>query len=385
MLFTPKNVLTTLNGEEMSIYWFNTNQSHPPQEILIGEEGLSANRAYAIVRSNRGILWRGDYRNGVTLLNGIKRRARRQFSIEADSERSMRDHFQRHRLSMMQQAQMNHRFLVEITPEIQLDLPHSPKVDRAIKASLNLPNGATQPLILPLQALLGIIGAYEWQRKGVFIDALNSKIHLPYGIFSPNRGEYLTLIDNTPLPKGAVTAYDIGTGSGVLALLLAKKGLSSITGTDINRRAIEAARHNVEQHHLQHIITIVEADLFPDKGKAVDLILFNPPWLPIKGSNIIEQALYDDKYRLLKRFLTEAGRYLTTRGEIWLIFSNLAEQLELIPKGYLEELIKGYGYRIVNKHEILPTHKKVQDVEDPLHEARKREVTSLYQLQLVGD
>ncbi len=69
----------------------------------------------------------------------------------------------------------------------------------------------------------GLIGAHEWRKKGVEIPALGGRIHPYYGrFFSPVRGEYIDLVARTMLPTQQA-AFDIGTGTGILAAMLAKR------------------------------------------------------------------------------------------------------------------------------------------------------------------
>ena len=93
-----------------------------------------------------------------------------------------------------------------------------------------------------LRELLGLIGAYEWRRKGVEIPALGGdRIHPHYGVFSPVRGEYVDLVAQAPLPAGD-TAFDIGVGTGVLSAVLARRGLARVIATDQDARALACAR-----------------------------------------------------------------------------------------------------------------------------------------------
>ncbi|MGN7046710.1 50S ribosomal protein L11 methyltransferase, partial [Neisseria sp. P0001.S010] len=78
-------------------------------------------------------------------------------------------------------------------------------------------------------------------KKGIDIPQLDGKIHVPFGVFSPLRGEYLDLISQTPLALNIQTAFDIGTGSGVIAAILAKRGIPDIIATDTNPKAIACA------------------------------------------------------------------------------------------------------------------------------------------------
>lgn len=74
-------------------------------------------------------------------------------------------------------------------------------------------------------------------QEGVDIPALGgARIHPHYGVFSPVRGEYVDLVAKAPLPSQAL-AFDIGTGTGVLAAVLAKRGVKRVVGTDQDARA----------------------------------------------------------------------------------------------------------------------------------------------------
>lgn len=53
---------------------------------------------------------------------------------------------------------------------------------------------ADQPYVASLREWLGLVGAFEWRRKGVWIPALEARIHPHYGVFSPVRGEYVALV-----------------------------------------------------------------------------------------------------------------------------------------------------------------------------------------------
>src|SRR5690606_16808998 len=91
-----------------------------------------------------------------------------------------------------------------------------------------------------------LVGAYEWYKKGVEIPGLPGKIHVHYGVFSPIRGEYLDLVAQASLPATDL-AFDIGTGSGVLAAILAQRGVQKIVATDQDPAALACARENIDR------------------------------------------------------------------------------------------------------------------------------------------
>jgi release factor glutamine methyltransferase len=84
---------------------------------------------------------------------------------------------------------------------------------------------------------------------------------------------------------GKRRAMDIGTGSGCIAISLAVNAPDLwITATDISPRAIEVARWNAGNMHVEDRITFLEADLIPDLPDAlpVDLIVANLPYIPTR-------------------------------------------------------------------------------------------------------
>jgi methylase of polypeptide subunit release factors len=116
--------------------------------------------------------------------------------------------------------------------------------------------------------------AHEWHKKGVKIPTLGGLIHPWYGVYAPIRSEYIDLVACVPLPT-KVLAFDIGTGTGVLAAVLIRHGVARVVATDISLRAIACARENLTRLGLRSQVDVVYANLFPE-GRA-PLIVCNPP------------------------------------------------------------------------------------------------------------
>src|SRR5439155_3977036 len=223
------------------------------------------------------------------------------------------------------------------------------------------------------------IGAHEWRKKGVAIPALGQRIHPHYGVFSPVRGEYVGLVADAPLPRLTPSlAFDIGTGTGVLAAVLAQRGIQRVIATDQDPRALSCARDNLARLKLAHQVELLETDLFPP-GRA-PLVVCNPPWLPARPSSAIEYAIYDPDSRMLRGFLGGLAAHLAPGGEGWLILSDLAEHLGLRPRAELMAMIETAGLKVLGRIDVRPQHPKASDASDPLHAARAAEVTSLWRL-----
>jgi methylase of polypeptide subunit release factors len=238
----------------------------------------------------------------------------------------------------------------------------------------------TQPIVMPFKQLLAIVSAHEWRKKKIFVPSLKEQIIPHFGVYSPLRGEYLELAMQAPLPKNHVQAFDIGAGTGVLSILLAKRGFEKVTASDMDSRAIACAQENIQALGLSEKITVMQVDLFPP-GRA-DLVVCNPPWLPAQPSSPIEYAIFDPGSRFLQEFITQLPEHLAIDGQAWLIISDLAEHLGLRTRQELLNMISKAGLVVLEQLQTKPKHPKVQDENDPLHFARVKEVSSLWVLGL---
>jgi release factor glutamine methyltransferase len=72
---------------------------------------------------------------------------------------------------------------------------------------------------------------------------------------------------------------DIGAGSGVIAITVARHGPARVTAVDSSRPALRICRKNVTRFGLQQSITVAASDLFPKKALPFDMIIANPPYL----------------------------------------------------------------------------------------------------------
>ena len=209
----PHTLTWQEQGQVRQAQWRNTATQKPPAALAVAEAGLSAKAVLKIFRQGQALLWRGDYHQAVQLLSAVKR----QLPAAASPD------FHTHRMQQAQRSRLANMLLVEIDVGYRLNLRRAPDISAALADVFGEPN--SEPFLLPLNLLLGFIGAHQWHKKGVAIPALGARIHVPFGVFSPLRGEYLGLIAAAPLPPHARSAFDIGTGSGVIAALLAQRGL----------------------------------------------------------------------------------------------------------------------------------------------------------------
>ena len=364
----------TESDNEHQAPWRSESGFPPPQRVVIADDRMTADAAFRLASEGTAMLWRGDYHNGRQLLQAMTRRIARKPRKPATT---LRDAFNQHRLAQSQRARTLGMLLVAVEAGHGIALRRAPDVRLACYQAYG---EAGEPYVLSLRELLGVIGAYEWRRNGVPIQALGGdRIHPHYGVFSPIRGEYLDLVAQVPLPSPTpALAFDIGTGTGVLAAILARRGVRKVIATDMEARALACARDNLERLGLSSQVALLQADLFPP-GQAA-LIVCNPPWLPARPSSVLEQAIYDPDSRMLRGFLDGLGAHLAPGGEGWLILSDFAEHLGLRSRDEFMALVDQAGLRVIGRHDIKPRHPKASDPSDPLAVARGKEVTTLWRL-----
>ena len=377
--------------------WQSEKGLSPPKKVLIADDTLTADTAYRLASEGSAFLWRGDYQNAKQLLQALARRAERpvkrnrkkmasqaKLNPEAVNAIEPKAVFNQHRQSQAQRARILDAILIPVLADHTIPLRRAPDVT---KACLDVFGNGADDYVLSLRELLGVISAHEWRKKGVVIPSLKEgaqRLFPHYGVFSPLRGEYVELVAMAPLPpalKVKSLAFDIGIGTGVLAAVLAQRGIQKIVGTDQDPRALECAKANIHQLGLEQQVEILNADLFPPEKAA--LIVCNPPWLPARPSSPIERAIYDPESMMLKGFLSQLREHLLPDGEGWLILSDLAEHLQLRSRDELLSWIAEAGLTVIEKRDAKPTHPKASDANDPLHQARKAEVTSLWRLAAV--
>jgi len=363
----------TESGQTQSALWRSENAAKAPQRVVVADDTLTADTAYRLACEGTAILWRGDFQNARQLLQAMRRRLDRKAAVKPDAVFPQAFHL--YRQSQLQRARIMGMLLIPLDASYRIPLRRAPDVSLACMAAYG---PTVQDSVVSLRELLGVIGAHEWRKNGVEIPVLGARIHPHYGVFSPVRGEYLQLLAEAPLPV-TKTAFDIGTGTGVIAVLLARRGISRVVATDTNPAALVCARENIQRLRLEARVEILDADLFPP-GKA-GLIVCNPPWLPASANSVLDHAVYDPDSRMLKGFLGGLRQHLEAGGEGWLILSDLAEHLGLRTRDELLAWIAASGLQVTARTDIRPMHPKTREQADPLHLARQAEITSLWRLK----
>ena len=384
------------NGNETlhQARWLSQSNHLPPTRLVIVDDKTTADEAYRLACEGSSLLWRGDFHNARQLLQALGRR------IERTNERSEQrkkkktanqsgqsqpvslvipNLFHQQRQLQAQRSRILSRLLLELDAGFVSKLRRAPDMSAACIAAFG---EMEEACVLSFRDLQGALGAAQWRAKGVPIENLGVSVYPHYGVFAPTRHEYVQLLLDAPLPAVHDVAYDIGTGTGLLAILLAQRGIRQIIATDLNQRALDCARENFARLQLTNV-QLQQADLFPTDAPLANLIVCNPPWLPAKPSSPLEYAVYDANSTMLRGLLQGAKTHLAEHGEVWLILSDLAEHLQLRTRDELMSWIKEAGLTVQYRLDTTPKHGRSQDTTDPLFAARSAEITSLWCLERV--
>ncbi|MCO6040525.1 HemK2/MTQ2 family protein methyltransferase [Thermococcus alcaliphilus] len=166
------------------------------------------------------------------------------------------------------------------------------------------------------------------------------KIKLHPQVYEPAEDTFL-LAESLKVKEGDV-ALDVGTGTGIIVLLMAKKA-KFVLGVDINPLAVELAKENARLNGITNV-EFRQSDLFENVEGKFDIITFNAPYLPGEPEEPIDLALVggESGREVLDRFLEGFPHYLKENGVVQIVQSSITgieETLKkLESKGFIAEI-----------------------------------------------
>jgi tRNA1Val (adenine37-N6)-methyltransferase len=93
------------------------------------------------------------------------------------------------------------------------------------------------------------------------------------------------LLSHFATVRPGIKAVDLGTGTGVIALLLAARGAQSVTGVELSPSMADMAKRSVALNKLEEKVVIMQGDLCKVKdilpSDGCDLVVSNPPYRPV--------------------------------------------------------------------------------------------------------
>ena len=163
-------------------------------------------------------------------------------------------------------------------------------------------------------------------------------------IYEPAEDSYLmskTLKET--IPKLLKTNLDIkfleiGSGSGIQLKTVEQLGIKEIFASDINPKAVE--------HCKKLGFNCVYSDLFENINGKYDLVVFNPPYLPLDSREPSESQLSTTGGKsgseIINKFLRQVKNHLNPKGKIFLLTSSLTKNIDW----------KNYNKKLLGKEKI---------------------------------
>lgn len=161
-------------------------------------------------------------------------------------------------------------------------------------------------------------------------------------VYKPAEDSFLLKDYISKLDLQGKNVLDMGTGSGIIALEMARQG-ASVTAADINLEAVEETQKKAEKQGLE--VKVKQSDLFENIDGKFDLITFNPPYLPGEEGVGDEEIWLGGKTgtEVTEEFLDQADQYLAEEGFAFTIISTRAD---------FEKLVEKYDLKILEKKQL---------------------------------
>lgn len=240
-----------------------------------------------------------------------------------------------------------HRLMVPVLGEEIMGIEGAPSLEGMSEWANWDPQEDTTYLV-PARRIMRILTDMKRRSEGMDIRALGGSIVIHPHVYVPFDQSIIDLLDANLEAGPSDEVLDVGTGTGVLALLAASKGAGRVVATDILDRAVLNARENAKRLGLDDRVEVRgPCDLFDCVRGKFDVIIFNPPWIRGGPRSEYEEALYDDGGMIITRFMDGVAGHLKDGGRIYLIYSDISESTGEGSITGLMELVDKKGLQVV--------------------------------------
>ena len=282
------------------------------ENVFLFQKSTEIEEALSVLQSGHQVVVDTLFSDGLLLLNAIQK-----YLKENEPNRT----FLEQRLYRSKYQKMSNLIVLAVKNHL-LAVKKSPSIGWLKKLYPETDN-----FYLTFPQVQGLNSSWQWYEKGISIPVLRNKLHPFYGVYFPTRFEHLEVFENWLKryegPKKS--AIDVGVGSGVLSIQMVQHGFQKVFATDTNPNAIHGLKEFMGETKLSRKIELDFGHLFGKWNKTTELIVFNPPWLPLSHElERLDEAIYYNE-ELFPAFFKEAKERLLPDGKLIVIFSNLAQ------------------------------------------------------------
>ncbi len=355
-------------GQHLSVSQINKPaiwNSEAPMQHLTAEGNNK--KTFAALKNGQKFCFKGTWGTAMAFYSWLKKQINNRYPIyNYQSSRTNRE-----KLNAITQGLYLH--IVNHRPELA-KAPDNPWLNEFYPGNLSFH--------LRLTDFLGMNGARQWYQNGIQLPGLSHKIHPWYGTYFPTRTEHLELFDQW-LEKNNdfQLALDMGTGCGALTFYMIKHGIQEVIATDINPNALYSVQQDLKRNPTQAGVQLFETSFFEGiANKKPDLVVFNPPWLPLETHTSIDKAMYYDS-GFFDAFFSQAQNSLSASATIAILFSNFARVAGITPDNPIDIILRHSNqFELVQKLEK-PITQNPSAGKDWLQKIRSQEKSELYILK----
>lgn len=147
------------------------------------------------------------------------------------------------------------------------------------------------------------------------------KIRTSEEVYGPREDSFLLqrIVADICISRKPKKVLELGTGTGIQAITAKLSGAKDVLAVDINPKAVSLAKRNAKLNNAN--IVVKQSDLFSKVRGKFDLIIFNPPYLPLEPPLDVQ---WSGGREFIEAFLEEAELYLKKNGSIVFVFSSLS-------------------------------------------------------------
>ena len=187
-------------------------------------------------------------------------------------------------------------------------------------------------------------------RKAVRMQYLGRRLVVPREVTPP--AWMSKLLGKTILEEVRESDFvlDMGTGSGINAILAASKS-HSVVAVDINPFCVGAGKKNAELNRVSARIQFKESDLFQNVTGKFDMIIFDPPFRWFAARDLRELAVADENFRSMTLFFDQVRNYLKHSGRILMEYGDSGDLnyfLSLIERAKFKKTLVKERYIVRN-------------------------------------
>jgi len=320
--------------------------------LIVGEmsrfEAVEATEAPSKVlqrlKTGVGVVLYGPY----AYVDGVYRYCQRfeKKLVDPGAFREIGNRFERMAATTAARRQRLHRLFVVVEDDTLVRVKDAPEI-AGLAQWLEEPVQGRR-ILVPVRRLQRILTDMRRMKEGLRIEALSETITVLPHVYVPSDQSVIYMFAGKREAIAGKRVLDMGTGTGVLALLAARLGASEVVASDNNPNAVENARLNVRRLGMEDVVRVCgPSDLFEGLTDEVfDVILFNAPWVQGKATTLYDRAIYDEGYGVIRAFFASVCDHLAEDGRILLQYSNVSELRGEGSIAHLKGLIAAHGMEI---------------------------------------